>query len=202
MFFEPSIYNINMAGFIKKTFIIFVYLLIILMIPVFLDYLFELTIRRKRLLKTEGSARKIAKQQNKPIVVFNGLTNGNIRTLDGAKQDSVEDFTGDIMEILTEMMENSAVIVLNKSIEYTKNPIEIITEAKRVSGGDLFIVSIEKNSPRVFWDNEIINITEKTEYGPKDKEIKLIKMNNVQRKIRNIYSYLFRIIPSELFRLN
>lgn len=191
-----------MSDLLKKTFIIFVYLLIILMIPIFLDYLFELTIRSKRLLRIENSARKISKQTNKPVVIFNGLAKGNIRSVDGINPDTIEDFDGDIMEILTEMMDNSAVIVLNKTIEYEKNPVALITEARRVSGGDLFIVSIEKNSPRIFWDNEIINITEKSEYTNLDKEIKLIKMNNLQQKIRRIYSYFFKIIPIELFRLH
>lgn len=191
-----------MTEIVKKTFIIFVYLLIILMIPIFLDYLFELTIRSKRLLNAETTARKIAKKSTKPVIVFNGLESGYIRQADGKNVDSVEDFTGDINDILNEMMDNSAVIILNRSVEYTTDPVELITDAKRVSGGDLFIVGLEKNSPRVFWDVNIINVMANPYYTNTDTEVKLIKFNSVQRKIRKIYSYLFKIIPIEFFKLH
>jgi len=169
----------------NKFFLVLIYLIIILLIPFFLDYLSEITIRKNRKNLINEKATKKSKTTNKPLVIFNGIFNGSV---DG------ENFSGDIFEIINQMDNNSCVIYIVDTLEYVQNPSNLIKELNRVSGNDLFIVCIEKNSPRTFWDPKIINLMDKNYYLPLEN-ITWNLPNNLQNKIRNIYAYLFGIIP-------
>ena len=79
---------------------------------------------------------------------------------------------------------------------------DLVKELLRVSGGNLYIVNIEKNSPRIFWDHKIKNIINKPFYLPPIENIKWSTPNNLQIKIQKFYAQIFRILPNNFFEKN
>lgn len=179
-----------------KIFLIIIYLVIIILIPLFLDYLFKLTVRKKRKLQIKTLAEERAKETNKSLVIFNDQYHGIVNNIqnDGSK----EEFTGDIIEIIFQMAPNSCVMVLSEVLEYIHDPNTFIEQIKTVSGNDLYTINIEKNSPRVFWDYKIKNVMNKSFYVP-NENITWSKPNKLQLHTQNFYSYIFKILPYDLF---
>lgn len=183
----------NVVG---KTIIILLYAMIIIMIPLFLDYLFMLTVRKKRKNQILELAKNKSLETNKPIIVFNDRYHGVV--ID--EKQKMEKFDGDIVEIINQMAENSCVIVISQTLEYIDNDKleDTILQLNNVSGGDLYCVNIEKNSPRVFWDYKIKNIMDKSFYLPHN-DITWVKPNQLQENVQKVYSYIFKILPYQLF---
>jgi len=176
---------------LSKFILLIFYLCIIILIPLFLDLLFKLTVRRNRKDKIIEMATDLAHRTGKSLVIFDGPHNGSVMLQSDAPK---ETFDGKITEIIHEMADNSCVIVVSETLEYVDNLQNTIDDLKRVSGNDLYVVAIEKNSPRVFWDYNIINIMDKPYYVPMEN-IQWIAPNQLQKKIQNLYRYVFKVLP-------
>ena len=186
---------------ICKIVTIIIYFILILMIPLFLDYLFELTIRKKRRQKIKNLAQIKSQETGKPLIVFNDKNNGVVFTNENWNKG--EDFTGDIVQLINEMADNSCVIIVSETLEYIDDTllIDTINTIKYVSGNDIYAINIEKNSPRIFWDYKIKNIMDESFYLPGD-DITWKKPNNLQIKIQNFYSIIFKVLPYKFFAYN
>lgn len=190
---------------IKKTVIVLIYLAIIILIPLFLDYLFKLTVRKKREDNVRCLAQKKASDTNKSLIVFTDRHHGVVINVNDPK--SAEQFTGDIFEIVQQMANDSCVMVLLQVLEYMddtkERPLSVfIQKLSDITGGDIYTVNIEKNSPRVFWDYKILNVMNKSYYLPEDFEqgkIEWYRPNDLQRHTQKFYSYLFKFIPYKFF---
>lgn len=190
---------------IKKTIIVIIYLSIIILVPLFIDYLFKLTVRKKR----EDNIRCLAQQKssdtNKSLIIFTDRYHGIVVNVNDPK--SAEEFSGDITEIVQQMANDSCVLVLLQVLEYiddtNENPLSVfIQKLNDISGGDLYTVNIEKNSTRVFWDYKILDIMNKSYYLPEDFQqgkVEWNKPNDLQKHIQKFYSYLFKVIPYNFF---
>jgi hypothetical protein len=179
---------------LSKLFLIIVYLAIIIAIPVLLDLLLRSTTRSKRQNTLLRMAIDKAKLLNKSLVVFNGTDNGVI--FDSANSWKPEEFQGEITEILGNMTDNCCVIMLLYSLEYSNNLPELLENIKRVGGNNFYIVGIEKNSPRTFWDPKLQQIMDKPYYTHENfSQIKWKEPNNLQKSLQNFYSRIFKMIP-------
>ncbi len=122
----------------------------------------------------------LAKKINKPIIIFEGPNRGKIISFENDKIET-ESFSGDIYDIVSKMKDDSAIFIIQYTLEYvdaTKIDLnDLIKELDRVSGGQLYIIGFEKNSPRNFWDYKIKNILDKPYYLPTDKQITWISPN-------------------------
>lgn len=178
-----------------KIILILMYLVIIILIPLFLSYLLNITIMKKRwiMVKKMAVAKSISK--NKPLVIFYGDNNGIIVTKKAKKE-----FVGNIIDVSGKMSDNSCVVVLVEVLEYfsLKDLTVLVKQLKRISGGDLYAINVEKNSPRIFWDYKIKHVMDAPYFFPKDK-IDWKNPNDLQLKIQTFYSYVFRVLPYNFF---
>ncbi len=181
---------------IEKIILIIFYLIIIILVPLFLDYLLRITVRDTRQRQIAKLAWINAQKNNKPLIIFVDRYNGTIIEQNG----KCENFKGDMVEIVDQMAKNSGVIIIAYSLEYLQTDIikKFIDNLNRVSGGDLYILAIEKNSTRIFFDYKIKNIMNKSYYLPGDL-IEWYSPNNLQKKIQKFYSYIFKILPYNFF---
>jgi hypothetical protein len=193
----------NLLG---KIILIMIYLIIIIMIPLFLDILFKLTVRKNRKSKIKNMAQKKSIETNKSLIIFNDRYNGIV--INPTNPKIIEEFTGDIVEIVNQMADNSCVIVVSETLEYigeTKTDksrdsllSKTIKQLKNISGNDFYCINIEKNSPRVLWDYKIKNIMDKSFYLPGDV-VEWHQPNELQIKIQKFYFYVFKILPYHFF---
>jgi len=179
---------------LSKICLILIYVAILVLIPIFLDYLFEISIRRNKKKEITDVAKARAKKTKKPLIIFNGVNKGTIDT-DG----KIEKFDGNVEEIINQLDNNTSVVLVSETLEYVPDLQNFIKELKRVSGGDLYALSVEKNSPRIFWDYKMVNAIDQPYFiAGKNKEITWEKPNNVQLKTQQIYSYVFKILPYDM----
>lgn len=176
-------------GSVGKIFLIFLYLLLILLIPLFLDYLFKVTVRKKRKAQIKTLAQQKSKQTGKALIIFDDGFNGTVNT-----NGQIETFNSDILEIIQHMAKNSCVLVVTNIIEYVDNPEKIIGQLNDVSGGDCFFINFEKNSPKNFYDYKIKNIMNKSFHLPGEK-IEWNEPNNLQKKVQTFYYNINKILP-------
>lgn len=175
----------------SKIFLIAIYLGILLLVPLFLDYLYKVTIRRNNKKKMESLAKKEAAKLKKPLIIFNGTNSGTVDT-DG----TVEKFDGDVFEIVSQLRSNTSVIMVSETLEYIPALEKFIKELERVSGGNLYILGIEKNSPRIFWDYKILNVLDQSYITPQNiKSVMWESPNGLQQGTHAIYEQVFKILP-------
>lgn len=179
-----------MNAFFSKTITIIIYLIIIIMILLFLDYLFKLTIRHRRKQKIKQLANKQSIKKKKPLLILN---NNEVLNLTGKE----------IIDKLAKKFRfspNTCVVMISEVLEYVESDFleKVINQLLKISGGDLYIACIEKNSPRGFWDYKIKNIMNKSFYLPNEK-IEWTKPNELQLSTQRIYYYVFKIIPYDFF---
>jgi len=184
---------------LNKFLMVGIYVGIIILIPIFLDYLFRLTVRRKRKLNIMYQAEKKSRETKKPILIFNNRYGGIINNMQIDPSGKKEVFESDITQILSQLKENSFVLVVSETLEYVDNVEETIKQMQSVSGGDMYIVGIEKNSPRVWFDYKIRNVFDNPFYLPTDHQIKWVSPNDLQKKVQGFYSYGFKILPYNFF---
>ena len=186
-------------SFLRKAFIIIMYLIIIVLILLFLDYLFRITTRKNRKNKIFDLATKKSSETAKPIIIFNDRNNGVVV---GKNKSDDEKFSGDIVEIINQMADNSCVLIVSETLEYIDNDddqlVKTIKQLQLVSGGDLYCINFEKNSPRIFWDYKIKQIMNESFYLP-DNNISWSKPNQLQIVTQRFYSYVFKILPYHFF---
>lgn len=194
-----------------KIYMVFIYLIIIILVPLFLDYLFKLTVRRKRKLNMLYLAEKKSASTKKPLLVFNNRSSGLV-SHSGKLSTDKEAIQGEITEIIGGLKENSFVIVISETLEYVDDIEKLIKELITVSGSDLYIINLEKNSPRIFWDYKIKNIMDQPFYIVSDtstanKQLKsdsgpYLKWSNpssLQKSTQKFYSNLFKILSYDFF---
>lgn len=189
-------------GFLSKAILIIIYILIIIMIPLFLDYIFRLTVRRKRKSQIKYLAEQQAKKTGKALIIIDNLNHGVVSHKGSLDEENLEEFNGDIVEIIDNMADNSCVIVVLETLEYVDGLRDFIKKVEKVSGGDFYAVNIEKNSPRIFWDYKIKNVMAKSYYTPNTPtsgEIQWTKPNDLQKSIQKFYSYVFKVVPYRFF---
>jgi len=207
-----------MSDGFRKIILVIIYLIIILMIPIFLDYLFRLTVRKKRKNQILKLAELKSRETGKPVIIFNDRNHGTIITYTNNNSHTAEDFPGDIVDIIDKLETNSLVVIVSQTLEYIdgtklidvdnrtisnkkKTSTDLswtIDNLKRVSGGDLYVLDIEKNSPRIFWDYKIKNIMDKSFYLP-NENITWSAPNGLQLRTQKMYSYVFKILPYQFF---
>jgi hypothetical protein len=180
--------------YVNKYFKILLYLLLLVILPVAADTLYNHTVRKKRQLQAKYIALKTANDNSKSLVIFNSNNTGVL-----IENNNVTSFDGNIFDILNDMKTNSCVVLLSFVLEYVNNPMEIYKLALRVSGGDLFMVNLEKNSLRSIWDYKLKRIMSKPYYNPNDK-IAYIEVSNVKQYTQNFYRYIFKIFPYDQFK--
>lgn len=178
-------------NFLSKLIIILIYIGIIILIPIFLEYLFRITVRRKRKNKIMELAKIRAETNKKDLIVITSPTSGYIKNL---SNNNIEYFKGNIYDILENIRDDSAVIIVDKTLEYYENPTNIIQNINRVSNNNAYYINIEKNSPRTFIDYKLKNIMNKSFYLPNER-VKWTKANDLQTKVQNFYYYVFKILP-------
>lgn len=189
----------------SKLIMVCIYIIIIIFIPLLLDYLFNLTIRsrRKRLIKE--TAEKLAISKNKSLVIFNGMIDGEVYHLNPNRQFKMETFKGNLTEIIDQMADDSCVVIVSYVLEYVDNIEGILEQLKRVSGNDLYIIGYETNSPRTFWDYQIKRILNKPYYLPefwkKSTTLDMLSHtpNKIQINVQYIYKYIFKVVPYSWF---
>lgn len=182
---------------------IMIYTLIIILIPLFMDYLFRITVRRKRKATILKLAEEKAKETKKPLLIFNSKSNAIIS--DKGNLTDKEEIHGDITELISNLKDNSFVVVVSETLEYVDDIKTTLEELVRISGSDLYIINLEKHAPKLLYDANIINIMDQPfymfsepQYG-NNKQVKWIDVNDVQKKAQKFYSYVFKVIPSEFF---
>lgn len=174
---------------VNKIFIILMYILIILAIPIIITLLYKLMSNRMELSKALEKATVL----NKPLIIFDSISSGKI-----IFNNRETAFTGNIIDVLKELDNKSVVIYLDRILEYVDpDDISIIyKELKRTS--EFYVKTISKNSPQVFWDYRIKNL-----YSFKEDKIDILnpeKPNNLQIKIQYIYQKIFKILPENWLR--
>jgi len=184
---------------VKKIFLVIIYLIIILLIPIFLDLLLKISVRKNREKQLYMMALENAKKKAQSLVVFTDRYNGFI--INDVQLDKAEKFNGDIINIVDNMIDNSCIVMVSLTLEYIDNDElkRVIQNLMRISGGNLYILAIEKTSPRLFWDYKIKNIFDKSFYIPNGQKISWTFPNNLQTTTQKFYSYLFKILPYSFF---
>jgi hypothetical protein len=187
-------------NFLEKALIIIMYLIIIILIPLFLDWIFRLTVRKNRKNKILAIAKKKSLDTGKPIIIFNDRYNGMV--LGSGEGQPNEEFIGDIVEITNQMADNSCILIVSETLEYIDNTNNLLSQTintlYNVSGGDLYCINFEKNSPRILWDYKLKNIMDKCFYLPENK-ITWTKPNQLQHNTQQLYFYIFKILPYHFF---
>jgi hypothetical protein len=180
--------------FLNRIIIIFLLLIIILIIPLFLDLLFRITVRRKRISIIKHLAIERSRKTNKPLIIFNDRYHGVI--FDNYDK-STKKFTGDVVEIVSKLVDNCCVVIVSQTLEYMdKNDIShFMNQVKRISGNDYYFINIEKKSPRILWDYKIENIINFPFYLPYQCNIALFNKSKTLMMIQKIYSFLFKFLP-------
>ncbi|AUV58319.1 hypothetical protein [Bandra megavirus] len=176
--------------------LIIIYIILILSIPFFLDYYLQskkIKCIQESVLK---DAKNLSSNNNKPLIVFNNREQGFV-----IDKNQTEQFSGNIEDILPELADNSCILILYEILEYVDDPENIITNTRRVSGDNYFIINITNNSPKTYWDYRIKNIMSKSQYH-NDNTITYNKLSNIQKKTQNIYRYLFKLFPDQYVRQN
>lgn len=179
--------------FLCKILVVFLYSFIIIMIPLFLDFLFRITIRRKRLLIIKNMAKEKSRITNKPLIIFNDRYHGILFDNSG----HLERFSGDIMEITSKMMDNCCVIVIIQTLEYLneKSYSYFLEQIERISGGDFYFINLERKSPRILWDYKLNNIINNVYCLPHECNLTWKKPSKMQKVIQDFYNYLLKFLP-------
>mgnify|MGYP006350471621 FL=1 len=173
-----------------------------------LDYLFTWTIRARRKSAVRELAEKNAMSKNKSMIIFSGITQGEVYHLNSNNKFKSETFKGNFLEIIDQMADNSCVIIVSYALEYVDDIEKTLEILQRVSGNDLYILSYESNSPRTFWDYKIKQILNKSYYVPNEKNsiiddnmfvVTTHKPNAIQLRLQTVYRYLFKVIPYSWF---
>ena len=200
----PSIFNtdtLKSPSFYSKIIMICLYIIIIIFVPLLLDSLFTWTVRARRRKTIMQLAEKTAISKEKSLVVFDGLTEGLVYHLDSEKKFKPEPFKGDFMEIIDQMADNSCVIIVAFVLEYVADFEGTLKVLKRVAGDNLYVLGLEANSPRTFWDYKIKQILDKSFYVPENLNISSHKPNGIQLKLQMVYKYIFKVVPYGWFKL-
>lgn len=178
----------------SKLCLILIYIAILVLVPLFLDYLFKISIRNNKKKEMLEIAKVRAKKTKKPLIIFIGTKKGSIET-DG----KVESFDGDVSEIVNQLGDNTGVVMIVETLEYIPKLHNFIEDLKRISGGDLYVLGIEKNSPRIFWDYKIVNALDQPYFiANTNKELTWETPNNLQIKTQKIYEHVFKVLPYDL----
>lgn len=184
-------------GKLRTILLIIVYAVILIFVPIFLDALFTLTIRRNRIEKIKKLAQNDAQTNDKSVVTFYSPNKGRVRHPNSPAD---EEFDGDMIEILSSMSDNCCVIVVIETLEYLPDPNEAVKHLLRVSGNRLYIVGFERNSPRAFWDYRIRQLLQRPYYTPESLSlIALYPLNTLQKTAQQFYEHIFQIVPYNWF---
>ncbi|AGC01844.1 hypothetical protein H012_gp619 [Acanthamoeba polyphaga moumouvirus] len=175
--------------------LVIIYALIIISIPLFLDYILS-NMKKNCTQKIFSQAKKKSNELNKPIILFQDKNHGII-----INNNEIESFDGDIVNICKELDDSSCILILYEVLEYINDPDDIfikdlVHNIKRISGDDFYIININKHSPKIYLDHNILNIMDKDIYQFEDK-ISYRNPSKIEQKIQNIYRYFFKIVPYE-----
>lgn len=182
---------------IDKILLVIFYIIIILAIPLILDYVLNFTTRKNVITKILKAANIASKNSSKPLIIYNhGSTSYIVNPLNC----NITIFNKPLTNIFDILDKNSCVIVLLQYLEYIDNKIlpSLIKKINYVSGNDFFSVNISNTSPKILWDYKIKNIMHEPYYLPNDT-ISWSEPNSIQKTTQMIYSYIFKILPYDSF---
>jgi len=173
---------------------ILTYVIIILIIFLLLDFLFKMTIRKRKWKQIYFLANKLSQIKRKPIMIIYDTNNALI--------EPNKKIQGDIVNIITRLPSNKYILIVSQLLEYVDEPKKVIYHCKRISGDDVYFINIENTSPRIWWDYKIKNIMNAPFYLPYETNIKWINKSNKQKKVHKIYAIIFKILPYRYFTNN
>ena len=106
---------------------------------------------------------------------------------------------GNIIDVLSEMKNNSCVIITVGVLEYYNYDVvdHILNKINDVSGGHYHIINYS-NSIRMYWDTRIKTIFSK-QYYDNIENIRIVDFSDIQNFTRSIYQY---IIPFFILNKN
>jgi hypothetical protein len=195
-----QLYTIMPGNDLNKLCMVLIYSIVIILVPIFLDYLFKLSVRRKRKLNILQLAESRSKTSGKPLLIIDSINHATISKGSDSSDSSKEEINDNVTEYLGLLKENSFVVVVLGTLEYIPNLKKFIEELNFVSGHDLYIANFEKNSPRIFYDYKIKNIMDEpfytfTKTNKSNKEIMWSEPTSVQKNTQNFYFYVLKIVP-------
>ena len=211
-----------MATNTSKILLVIFYLIIIICIPLLLGLLLKYTVCDTRIKNIKQLAYQKALETKKPLIIFNTRYHGTVIELSQeSKRVETNKFDGDLVEIVDHLADNSSVMLISGIFEYMQDNTELqklIYNLKKVTGGDLYVINVGSHSPQIIFDYKLKNIMTKPFYLPdrinvkgniiessknnnnnNNNTISWTHPNNLQLKLQNIYSYVFKILPYNFF---
>jgi len=188
-----------------SVFWIMIFIIIIILIPLFLELLLQYTNGRKSKQLIYQLALNKAKELKQPLLIFNSTNEGYFintyaSNCDG-KTAGTATFNGPIQEIVPLLNDKSVVIMLSDVLEYipTESLPKLIADLLKASDNNLYVVSVDTNSPRIYYDYKITNVMTDSFNLPNGNPIKYVPINSVQQKLHQFYQYVFMIVPYKFF---
>lgn len=180
--------------------IILMLFLVVLFLPLFLDIVFRISVRRKRRSEAFFKALQMARRKNRPLLIFTspntGLHISKLEIYNDRPQG--EEFTGNIYDVISNLKTKSAIILLIEVLEYIDEPEFIWNKLLEISNNRIFSSNLETKSPKFWFDYRIKNIMNKTFYNKNDKII-YSPTSELQKNISRFYQNIFLIVPKKFF---
>lgn len=158
--------------------IVIVIIILIILFIYLVEYLMKVTIRKKRL----DAVLALAQQSKKPLLIINK----DSFSIDGESESITPE---QIESMLEQMKAGSMTIVANQILEYVPDVDAVISQLRRVSGGDLYTVNLENGSPKLYYDPYIIQKVEEPYTLPNDP-IDVLDLNSVQINLHRLTGFI------------
>ncbi len=145
-------------------------------------------------------ATEAAHKLKRPLIIFNDIENGVVYdqvdlSMDSGRSGKPEYFNGDIVEISKELADNSCVVFVYQTLEYVDDIDGLIKQLERISGHQLYICALEKNSPRIWFDSRIKRVFDQPYYLPDNvSTISWTLPNNIQKRTSQFYHFILEKI--------
>lgn len=166
---------------------IIVFFILLLVIPLFLALLLDLTTRKTRYDTVKEIAMTDARNANKSLIVFEDK--GGFVYDPSTK--TFNNFEGSMPDIVDRLADACCYILVNRKLEYIE-PTQvsaIIDDLRRASDNNLYLVNYETGSPDFLTNSELKTVMLKSYYMPGDA-INWKSTSNFQKKFEKIYSTL------------
>ena len=172
-------------GGTKSALVVIIYVLILLSIPFILDYVYNNMIKSQNMKKIK----EMVASSRKPLMIFQGQDNITYM---------IQNIKTDILKFSESIRDNSVILILDSVLEYVDDPNAVLKEARRISGGDLYIIGHDQKSVRSLFDYRIKRLLSKPYFLP-NQDVSLSNLNNLQIKIQKIYQKIAKVIPYDHF---
>lgn len=176
-------------------------ILIIIMVPLFCDIVFRISVRRERRTVSYYKALQMSRRKKRSLVIFTSPTSGIMIPKDrveDARPDG-EEFEGDIDEIISNLKYKSCVILLIEVLEYLDDPQKIWNNILDITGDRAFSSNLELKSPKFIFDYRLKHMMPKPYFTKNDYYINSIHIPRWISKLSTLYKAVFSIVPKQFF---